>query len=214
MGKDKYNPFRTAPIRRVKLPPYIPPQVVPRAEWGAVSALETLAMEPTALPVDNVILTYFTNTANCEDSDSCHRKLREIQVAHMSRGLPDIAYNLLIGGDLKIYEGRGWDWKPEKHDLFPDIHDDSIEIAFIGDYRDVQAEIMGNLIKECLSIIDLGVQVKNVREFFHIKESTPKLRLDTLGNDERGGTRIKRTELEECPDIYPVKPPTRHPYYS
>lgn len=44
-------------------------------------------------------------------------------------------FSFVIGGDLKIYEGRGWDLRPELNEVFPTFHDSSIEIAFIGDHR-------------------------------------------------------------------------------
>lgn len=54
---------------------------------------------------------------------------------------------------------------------------------------------MSGLITEALHAISNGVDAKNVTEFFHIKETTPKLRIETMGSDERPWKEVKRSEI-------------------
>jgi hypothetical protein len=47
----------------------------------------------------------------------------------MDRNFSDIAYNFLVGGDGKIYEGRGWDAEGA---FARGFNKKSLGIAFIG----------------------------------------------------------------------------------
>jgi len=50
----------------------------------------------------------------------------------MSVGLWDIAYNFLVGGDGKVYEGRGWDKVAYCNDAYSS---ESLAIAFVGNFN-------------------------------------------------------------------------------
>lgn len=53
--------------------------------------------------------------------------------------MPDIKYNFLVGGDGRIYEGRGWGVNNEELD-------DTINIAFMGNFsKDEPSEGMLNV---------------------------------------------------------------------
>lgn len=39
---------------------------------------------------------------------TCKEEVRKIQKLHINKNWADIGYNFLVGGDGRIYEGRGW----------------------------------------------------------------------------------------------------------
>lgn len=99
---------------------------ISREEWGAV--------EPKSAPisVSPALLAVIKHTGGntCLDNSSCKARVRQIQKQHMEElSLPDISYNFLIGGDGKIYFGRGWGIKNEGRN-------DSLDIAFIGNFTE------------------------------------------------------------------------------
>ncbi|KAG8226176.1 hypothetical protein J437_LFUL012351 [Ladona fulva] len=80
--------------------------IVSREEWSAKPPKSIIRFEK---PVDYVIIIH-TATYTCKTKEECIKLLRIIQFFHMeSRGWSDISYNFLIGGEGRIYEGRGWD---------------------------------------------------------------------------------------------------------
>lgn len=61
----------------------------------------------------------------------CVARVRQIQHYHMNTmGYDDISYNFLVGGDGRIYEGRGYAVGAHTEDY----NKRSICIAFIGDF--------------------------------------------------------------------------------
>ncbi|KAG8224968.1 hypothetical protein J437_LFUL009705 [Ladona fulva] len=107
------------------------PSIVSRSDWGARAPTETTAMRT---PVDYVII-HHTTTGSCSSRDSCSRILRNVQNDHMNNRKPkfsDIGYTYLIGGDGKVYEGRGWDTQGAHA---PNYNHRSIGISFIGNFQ-------------------------------------------------------------------------------
>ncbi|XP_054259418.1 peptidoglycan recognition protein 3-like [Macrosteles quadrilineatus] len=98
------------PTELKKPPKPYPFNFVSRQEWGA--------LEPTGKiePIDHPIEYFgykFSNTDPCISRTACLKNIKELQKYHMfAKDLPDIAYNFIVGGDLSIYEGRGWFLKP------------------------------------------------------------------------------------------------------
>ena len=104
-----------------------PFQLVNRSAWGAVKPKhETLYPKPP--PKFAVII--HTATLECTNLDMCCSEVRSIQRDQM-RIFDDIAYNFLVGGDGRTYEGRGWDAQGAFARQF---NNDSFGIAFIGYY--------------------------------------------------------------------------------
>ncbi|XP_054264732.1 peptidoglycan-recognition protein 1-like isoform X2 [Macrosteles quadrilineatus] len=124
------KPFEQEVVKRTK------PVIVPRSQWGALPAKQTV---PTKLPLRRVFLTLWTDTPPCTSPEECERTMRELQRRHMDEfGLSDIKWNFLIGGDKEatIYEGRGWYNKSSKVlEMNPHHYLERLDIAFIGDYR-------------------------------------------------------------------------------
>lgn len=58
----------------------------------------------------------------------CAEAVRKIQLEHITNmNQTDIAYNFIIAGDGRCYEGRGWQTNPGFG-----AKDDSLLIAFLG----------------------------------------------------------------------------------
>ncbi|XP_030762770.1 uncharacterized protein LOC115887466 isoform X11 [Sitophilus oryzae] len=97
-------------------------QYVNRSSWNARPP--TNITEVKKFPFLNI---EHTKTESCSDFSSCSRKLRQIQENDMDMlHYPDVKYNFLIGGDGKVYEGRGWGVKNEM--------DNDANVALIGDF--------------------------------------------------------------------------------
>ncbi|XP_050090115.1 peptidoglycan-recognition protein LE-like isoform X5 [Anopheles aquasalis] len=107
-----------------------PLRLVTRTEWLAQPPREELT--DLKLPVNNVIIAH-TATEGCTTQAACVLRVRLLQEYHMDgKNYDDITYNFLIGGDAKIYEGRGWH-KVGAHTQ--GYNSKSIGIAFIGNYE-------------------------------------------------------------------------------
>ncbi|GFT86099.1 peptidoglycan-recognition protein SC2 [Nephila pilipes] len=80
-------------------------EIVSRAAWGA---RDSLSNETMVTPVPHLFI-HHTAMSECNDFESCCRMMRTIQNLHMDgNGWDDIGYNFLIGGDGRVYMGRGW----------------------------------------------------------------------------------------------------------
>ncbi|XP_071036156.1 peptidoglycan-recognition protein SC2-like isoform X1 [Parasteatoda tepidariorum] len=80
-------------------------EFVSREEWGA---REPKHIETMATPVPHLFI-HHTAMGECFHFESCCKMMQTIQNFHMDdRGWDDIGYNFLIGGDGKVYVGRGW----------------------------------------------------------------------------------------------------------
>uniref|UniRef100_A0AAR5P616 Peptidoglycan recognition protein family domain-containing protein n=1 Tax=Dendroctonus ponderosae TaxID=77166 RepID=A0AAR5P616_DENPD len=101
------------------------PLFVPREGWNA--------LEPTSPPIPIAPALVFvgkhTGGSSCATPAECVARVQEIQREHMEvKGLADISYNFLIGGDGRIYTGRGWGVENEGRN-------DSVDVALIGDFN-------------------------------------------------------------------------------
>ncbi|KAG8194158.1 hypothetical protein JTE90_002365 [Oedothorax gibbosus] len=80
-------------------------EIVTRDRWGARQPKSTQFM---ATPVPHLFI-HHTAMNECNDFESCKRMMQSMQNFHMDeRGWADIGYNFVIGGDGRVYEGRGW----------------------------------------------------------------------------------------------------------
>ncbi|XP_077977924.1 peptidoglycan-recognition protein SC2-like [Glandiceps talaboti] len=78
------------------------------------------------------VIIHHTDTGSCSTVSSCSSILRGIQNWHMDNNdWVDIGYNWLIGGDGKVYAGRGWNSQGAHS---PGYNSKSYGIAFIGDF--------------------------------------------------------------------------------
>nr|AXS59127.1 peptidoglycan recognition protein SD2 [Leguminivora glycinivorella] len=102
-----------------------------RDRWEAREPKKT----PERLTIDPApyIIIHHSDTPGCEDFDSCSKRIRSIQNHHMDvNGWDDIGYNILIGGDGGMYEGRELHIRGAHS---PDYNNRSVGICFIGDFQ-------------------------------------------------------------------------------
>lgn len=91
----------------------------------------------------------------------CSARVCQIQNYHMNaRGSDDIAYNFLVGGDGRAYEGCGYTIGSHTKNN----NKDSIGIAFIGDFTSVGAE--ERQLKTAQRLIDDGVKSKKIHPYY------------------------------------------------
>lgn len=43
-------------------------------------------------------------------------------------------FSFIVGGDSRVYEGRGWYEQPDQDFQFPELKGKRLDIGFIGDY--------------------------------------------------------------------------------
>lgn len=104
-------------------------QFVQKHEW---SDLPSQGMTNLPLPVPYVIVSQ-TFTQNCSSLAECIFQVKFMQLFSMhNQDLADINYNFLIGGDGRVYVGRGWNYMG-KHASLYDAR--SVGITFIGTFN-------------------------------------------------------------------------------
>lgn len=127
-------------------------ELVQRIDWNA-NGPEILP-EEFKLPLNNVVIAH-TGRESCFSRSSCVFIINSIQQVHLANNWDDIGYNFILGGDGRVYVGRGWDYKGA-HTLAKSMNKDyydveftiknifffseqnhlSVGIAFIGDFTD------------------------------------------------------------------------------
>lgn len=104
---------------------------VPRDDWLAVPWTDR---EDNAKnrPLKMVVVGH-TVSGPCYTFNDCSASVHYLQSFFMhDRNFTDIAYNFVVGGDGRVYEGRGW-FNQGAHTVGSNMH--SIGVGFIGDYR-------------------------------------------------------------------------------
>ncbi|KAK7793877.1 hypothetical protein R5R35_014156 [Gryllus longicercus] len=105
------------------------PALVGRAAWGAAPPRQVERQEGPAL-LAVVHHTYVPGA--CNSSAACEAAMRAMQRYHQEeRGWNDIGYNFVVGGDGRVYEGRGWG-VVGAHALHYNLR--SVGVSLIGDY--------------------------------------------------------------------------------
>ncbi|XP_038059251.1 peptidoglycan recognition protein 1-like [Patiria miniata] len=103
---------------------------VTRDEWNARDPKARVDMvNPLGFAV-----VHHTAGSECTTPDDCAQEVRNMQNYHMDgHGWDDIGYNLVIGGDERVYIGRGWD-TVGAHAGSTFFNQNSVGITIIGDY--------------------------------------------------------------------------------
>lgn len=152
-------------------------RITSRQEW--VAQPPTRAINKLAKPVPNIVM-YQTKTENCSSHAQCVFRVRFLQTFDIeSKGLSDIAYNFLVGGDGAIYEGRGWNYEGG-HSV--EYNSKSFGIAFIGTFTNTKPTEIQTVI--CKKLIKMALEDKHLKENY-------KLLIDKKLTEESG------TELYE-----------------
>ncbi|XP_054264606.1 uncharacterized protein LOC128987662 isoform X2 [Macrosteles quadrilineatus] len=111
-----------------------------REKWNADPPF---SIEPLHGPAQYVFCALQTECEPCKDNQHCSTMMREIQSEHaVFEKLPDIRYNFLIGGDGRVYEGRGWNVRPTLPERYSSLSDRSYYIGFIGDLSEEPTQLM------------------------------------------------------------------------
>ncbi|KAF7267399.1 hypothetical protein GWI33_019402 [Rhynchophorus ferrugineus] len=105
------------------------PEFVSRDDWDARPPSEIGIMQT---PVPYVVIHHTYKPEACYTKNDCIKKMQWMQDFHqLNRSWNDIGYNFAVGGDNRIYVGRGWT-SVGAHT--PKYNDKSIEITLIGDW--------------------------------------------------------------------------------
>ncbi|GAB6032760.1 peptidoglycan recognition protein 1 [Chamberlinius hualienensis] len=104
--------------------------IIKRNDWGAPA---TSGANSLTTPVRYVFI-HHTDGKTCSSTSSCSSIVKGIYNDHIkNRKFDDIGYSFLIGGDGKVYEGRGWG-KEGAHTY--GWNKEGYGISFIGKYKD------------------------------------------------------------------------------
>ncbi|XP_022096241.1 peptidoglycan-recognition protein SC2-like [Acanthaster planci] len=111
--------------------------LVERCEWGARKPRFPKAMPDTP---DHCIVHHTaghsTGSGQCYAQDTCSAMMRSFQNYDVdTNGWNDIGYNFVIGGDERVYVGRGWNVIGAH--AGPSYNHRAIGIAVIGNYKNV-----------------------------------------------------------------------------
>uniref|UniRef100_A0A6M2E0X6 Peptidoglycan-recognition protein n=1 Tax=Xenopsylla cheopis TaxID=163159 RepID=A0A6M2E0X6_XENCH len=133
--------------------------IVTRAEWGAKPPTYVEHI-PSAL--SHVIIHHSESPGPCGGAGqpTCASAMQSMQNYHQqNNGWCDIGYSFGVGGDGKIYEGRGWKVVGAHA---PGYNFNSVGICLIGNYNSVlPSEAMLNAVK---NLIACGVAEGHLRQ--------------------------------------------------
>ncbi|CRK88995.1 CLUMA_CG002543, isoform A [Clunio marinus] len=103
--------------------------IVTRNEW---SARDPKMVERFTGTIPFVIIHHSYIPKACYDEDGCSKAMRKMQDMHqLKNGWNDIGYSFAVGGDGRIYHGRGYNVIGAHS---PRYNDKSIGICLIGDW--------------------------------------------------------------------------------
>lgn len=103
--------------------------IVARSEWGA---RDSTLVETFSGSSPFVIIHHSYIPSACYTQESCEAAMRKMQDMHqLQNKWNDIGYSFAIGGDGRIYRGRGYNVVGAHA---PKYNDKSIGICLIGDW--------------------------------------------------------------------------------
>lgn len=103
--------------------------IVARSEWGA---RDSILVETFSGMIPFVIIHHSYKPSACYTEEECKAAMRNMQDMHqLKNGWNDIGYSYAIGGDGRIYHGRGYNVIGAHA---PRYNDKSIGICLIGDW--------------------------------------------------------------------------------
>ncbi|XP_030570290.1 peptidoglycan-recognition protein LC isoform X2 [Drosophila novamexicana] len=130
-------------------------------EWDG--RMSRPSLEPLKLPVDRVIIAH-TVTEGCDTLDVCSYRVRVMQAYHMDiLDWEQVGYNFMVGGDGRVYVGRGWDFIGA-HTI--KYNRSSIGIAFIGSFDKINATELQ--LRACQLLLADGVRLKKLTPDYKI----------------------------------------------
>ncbi|XP_069674053.1 peptidoglycan-recognition protein SD-like isoform X2 [Periplaneta americana] len=118
-----------ASLSRREVVLHTPYRYVQRSLWLARDPRGKVALPH---PPPTHVIIFQTGTKTCNNTTECCQILHDLQAVHMDQyNFTDIAFNFMVGGDGKVYEGRGWSVQGEFAEHFDDK---SLGIALIGTF--------------------------------------------------------------------------------
>ncbi|XP_054264798.1 peptidoglycan-recognition protein LF-like [Macrosteles quadrilineatus] len=136
-----------------------PLELLGRTEWAAQPPKWTDALD---LPVNKLFLSA-TGRQTCYSVRVCTGELQRIQNFHMKiEMIPDIRYNFIIGGKGIVYEGRGWNVKPNLPKMYDSLENKALFIGFTGDFRDPKIAVPPEMLEAMDLLIKLGIDYKYI----------------------------------------------------
>ena len=94
------------------------------------------------------------------------------------RGWADIGYNFLIGGDGRIYEGRGWD-KVGAHTY--GLNRNSTGICLVGDFNKIHPT--SQQVDSVFKLIELGVKLNKISPDYRVVGQRQVMDTDSPGKN-------------------------------
>ncbi|XP_070499680.1 uncharacterized protein [Chironomus tepperi] len=135
--------------------------LVTRKQWGAQPPRSS-NISKLDLPIKRIIIGH-TGGEFCTNQNDCINMVKSIQTQDSS--LDDIAYNFLIGGDGRIYEGRGFKYQGQHTENLDATEYNSIGIciAFIGNYTSIapSSELIDSLTEFISNLIELDILIED-----------------------------------------------------
>ncbi|XP_022213809.2 peptidoglycan-recognition protein LC isoform X2 [Drosophila obscura] len=131
-------------------------EIVKIKDWGGMPTKGKPVL--LNLPVSRVIISH-TASEGCESLEVCSYRARVTQSYHMdSFDWDQVGYNFMVGGDGRVYEGRGWDIQGA-HSLRHNV--DSIGITFLGSFEKIKPTMAQ--LRACQLLIEEGVRLKKLK---------------------------------------------------
>ncbi|XP_016958946.1 peptidoglycan-recognition protein LC isoform X3 [Drosophila biarmipes] len=159
--------------------------IVKVAQWGGRPAKAKLTTQN--LPVNRAVISH-TAAEGCESREVCSARVRVVQSFHMdSWDWDHIGYNFLVGGDGRVYEGRGWEYVGAHTKGY---NTGTIGISFIGTFT--RQKPNERQLKACQLLLEEGVRLKKL---------TPKYRL--YGHRQLSATESPGEELYKIIQKWP-----------
>jgi N-acetylmuramoyl-L-alanine amidase len=118
-------------------------------------------------PIHHVFIHHTEEPDQCHDHNACIAAVKGIQNFHIdTRHWFDIGYNFLLGGDGRIYEGRGWS-EIGAHTL--GMNDKAVALSFIGNFEKVDPpKLMLDLAQKWIECgIEKGIIAKDYQLHGH-----------------------------------------------
>ncbi|XP_038059250.1 peptidoglycan-recognition protein SC2-like [Patiria miniata] len=134
---------------------------VSRSDWSARSPSSTTAMSGTP----DYTVVHHTATGSCSTTQTCSANMVTFQRYHMdTNDWDDIGYNFVIGGDGKVYVGRGWGTVGAHA---PGYNFNSVGIAIIGNYGSSLPS--SGVLCALRQLMECGVELGNLPSSYKMK---------------------------------------------
>ncbi|XP_054265175.1 peptidoglycan recognition protein-like isoform X2 [Macrosteles quadrilineatus] len=133
-------------------------EIVSRTLWDSLPPRKA-----EALPGQRLVV-WFSDTATpeCKNFTDCMSTVQELQIQHMDvLRLPDIKHNFLIGGDGRVYEGRGFGVKPSNDEYIKKMYplvEDTLDIAYITTLENTTDQPTPLMLETARDLVDYAVK--------------------------------------------------------